>query len=182
MSMGRLLGRLVVAGSVIFAMMGIAESPTEWIESRPVSAHESVDCGRCHLFVASTSDESYTLPNQQAECRSCHMAALSAQRTSTFPLAFHDNKERDCRDCHYFHKRDLLHTDSLTFSLGKNAPARDAVCAHCHQSGGISHLGIGLRPRLFTARGNHNWRRGHRLFVSRAIRNMAQVGWQVWEQ
>jgi predicted CXXCH cytochrome family protein len=136
MSIRRLSGRLVVAGSAIFAVMGIAESPTEWTESRPVSAHESVDCGNCHLFVASASNESYALPNQQAECRSCHMAALSAPRAGTFTLAFHEDKMRDCRDCHYFHKRNLLHTDSLSFSMGKNAPARDAVCVNCHRAGG----------------------------------------------
>ncbi|MEK7775573.1 MAG: cytochrome c3 family protein [Candidatus Zixiibacteriota bacterium] len=135
MSIGRVFGRLVVGGSVIFAVMGIAESPSEWMESRPVSAHESVDCGRCHLFVASTSEESFKLPNQEAECRSCHMASLSAKAQTTFPLGFHENKGRDCRECHFFHKRDLLHTDSLIFSMGKSSLQRDAVCVLCHQSG-----------------------------------------------
>jgi predicted CXXCH cytochrome family protein len=146
MSIGRVLGRLVVAGSVICAIMGIAESPSEWIESRPVSAHESVDCGRCHLFVASNSEESFTLPNQEVECRSCHMAALAGRVAEAFPLAFHEDKMRDCRECHFFHKRDLLHSDSLTFSMGKSSSKRDAVCVLCHQEGGkMGNLSAGHR-------------------------------------
>ena len=88
--------------------------------------HKKAECKACHSLV--TGMKSIVRGNSNQACLSCH---TSFPETVLF-ASFHEEKSRNCLDCHSFHRRDKIKAKETTFSFDFESSSLAFQCQSCH--------------------------------------------------
>jgi hypothetical protein len=112
--------------------------------SGQAATHDHADCSTCHSLRADLTPLSDPRAGFDRQCRKCHSVPLEGSETPS--LSFHDDKERNCLDCHSFHDRTTINADGQSFRLDYHNLLLRFQCESCHsQKGQLAKLSEGHR-------------------------------------
>ena len=114
----------ILLTAILFAAMAVSDEKEEVLD-----IHNTVHCGNCHSMNAQISSNG-EIPGRSATCRNCHDPLKSS--ANYFGFTFHDDPDRNCTDCHSFHKTDIVKAKESRFSLEFYDNNKMYNCAACH--------------------------------------------------
>ena len=104
------------------------------------SAHGNIECSLCQPLVASIDAPAGAAIVPTRQCRSCHEPG--SQGKSELSNLFHQDPNRSCDGCHFYHDPARIVANGSPFVLSE--PAGSVSCLACHnQSGSLAGLSEG---------------------------------------
>lgn len=135
--------RLMRQGSVVVIIIGVSllgKAENGPSADATANAHGNIECSLCHPLAASIDASVGAAVVPTKKCRSCHEPGFRSK--SELSGLFHQDSNRSCDGCHFYHDPARIVAEGRTFELSQ--PAGSASCLACHnQSGSVVGLSEG---------------------------------------